>query len=105
MLIIYLLSMTMIVKAIEIRVHLYLPDKDDFLTKYRQEFIIYDANGFLKFLSNFYAFAGVLFMTWAMLASIISSYTTILIHFALIFAFMQIFLSSIGKKYFKKRFS
>ncbi|MBS7527417.1 hypothetical protein KHM83_12100 [Fusibacter paucivorans] len=103
--IIYLLCILMIVKAVEIRLHLYLPSKDAYLVNYRKDFIIYDANGFLKFLSYVYAIAGVLFMSWSMIASIISSYATIIIHFGLVLMLVQIILTSIGKKYFKKRFS
>ena len=105
MVIIYLLCLLMIAKAVEIRVHLYLPSKDAYLVNYRKDFIIYDANSFLKFLSTVYAIAGILFMSWIMIASVISNYATIIIHFSLALCLIQLILTIVGKKYFKKRFS
>lgn len=105
MIMMFLFSLIMIAKAVEIRTHLYLPDKDTFLIGYRRDFIIYDGNSFLKFLSLAYAFSGFLIMVWTIIASMLTSYTMMIIQFILVLTFIQIFLKSIGKKYFKKRFS
>lgn len=105
MLAIYLLAVVMIFKGIEIRLHLYLPDKDQFLESYRHDFIIYDANGFLKFLSLIYLITGTMFVLTLTFHSILYDTTTMIITSGLCIYFIQLLLVGIGKKYYKKRFS
>lgn len=105
MLSIYLFGVIMIMKGIEIRVHLYLPDKDHFLESYRHDFIIYDANDFLKFLSLIYVISGTLFVMSLTYYTAISDTSMLFITIGLSIYLTQFILNSIGKKYYKKRFS
>lgn len=105
MLSIYLLGVVMIFKGIEIRLHLYLPDKDRFLAEYRHDFIIYDANAFLKFLSLIYLISGTMFILALTYYSLVPNFSTMLVSYGLCIYFIQLILTSLGKKYYKKRFS
>lgn len=105
MLSIYLLAIVMIFKGVEVRLHLYLPDKDQFLETYRHDFIIYDANAFLKFLSLIYVVSGIMFIFAITFYSLVPSVSTMFLSYGLCIYFIQLILTGVGKKYYKKRFS